>query len=125
MMIRRKITSATAESSSVPLMFSKTLIASAEKPAPPVTFTSSPPPGSLTTSRMSSTGSMIVLPWPLVRMSPETSAVVRSREIEITRKTRPSRWRTSCGYLASSRSTRAMSARMRAWSAAVSPPSRR
>ena len=45
-------------------MPSKTLIASAAKPAGPVTLTSSPPPGSLTRSRMSSIGSRIVAPSP-------------------------------------------------------------
>ena len=46
MTISRKITRLTAASSRVPLMPSKTSIASAEKPAPPVIFTSRPPPGS-------------------------------------------------------------------------------
>ena len=61
MRISSTTTSSSAAPSSVPLMFSKTLIASAAKPAGPVTLTSSPPPGSLTRSRMSSIGSRIVV----------------------------------------------------------------
>ncbi len=67
-------TSSSAAPSSVPLMFSKTLIASAAKPAPPVTLTSSPPPGSLTRSRMSSIGSRMVSPSPSPVMLPISSA---------------------------------------------------
>ena len=55
-------------------MPSKTLIASAAKPAGPVTLTSSPPPGSLTRSRMSSIGSRIVAPSPSPVMLPISSA---------------------------------------------------
>ena len=64
----------TAASSSVPLIDSKTLIASAAKPAGPVTLTSSPPPGSLTSSRMSSIGSRIVSDSPSPVMLPISSA---------------------------------------------------
>ena len=48
-------------------MFSKILIASAAKPAGPVTLTWSPPPGSLTRLRMSSIGSRIVSDSPSPR----------------------------------------------------------
>ena len=74
MRINRTTTSASAAPSSVPLIPSKTLIASAAKPAGPVTFTSRPPPGSLTRSRMSSIGSRIVAPSPSPVMLPINSA---------------------------------------------------
>ncbi len=60
MMISRKITSESAASTRVLLMFSKTLIASAAKPAPPVIFTSRPPPGLEASSRQASIGSRML-----------------------------------------------------------------
>ena len=56
-------------SSSVPLIDSKTVIASAEKPAPPVTAVSTPGWAELSTwSRARSTGSVIVCDSPLARI---------------------------------------------------------
>ena len=74
MRISSTTTSSSAAPSSVPLIPSKTLIASAAKPAGPVTLTSSPPPGSLTRSRMSSIGSRIVSDSPSPVMLPISSA---------------------------------------------------
>ena len=62
-------------------MFSKTLIASAENPAEPVTCTCRPPPGSLIRSRISSTGLRIVSDSPSVAMSASRSADVPSGEM--------------------------------------------
>jgi hypothetical protein len=50
------------------LIPSKTSIASAEKPAPPVIFTSSPPPWSVISSRQNLTGSTILSPSPSALM---------------------------------------------------------
>ena len=50
-------------------MPSKTLMASAEKPADPVTFTFMPSRSPLTFARTSSTGPVIVSPSPLTAMS--------------------------------------------------------
>jgi hypothetical protein len=64
-------------------MFSNTLIASAEMPAGPVTFTWSPGGAPVpTTSRYLSTGSRIspLSPLPVALIRFETSAVVPSRE---------------------------------------------
>ncbi len=80
MMISSRITRANAAAASVPLMPSKTLMASAEYPAEPVTFTWRPPPGSLTMSRTFSTGFWIVFPFPSVSMSANSSALVASLE---------------------------------------------
>lgn len=67
--------------SSVPLIDSKTVIASAEKPAPPVTAVSTPGcADSSSRSRASSTGSMIVLDSPFALISAVSSAVVPSRD---------------------------------------------
>ena len=74
MRISSTTTISSAAPSSVPLMPSNTLIASAAKPAGPVTLTSRPPPGSLTRSRMSSIGSRIVSDSPSPVMLPISSA---------------------------------------------------
>ena len=98
-------------------MPSKTLIASALKPAGPVTLTCSPPPGSLTSERYLSTGSRIVEPLPSPLIELRISAVVPSRESW--------GWPNFDAAGKSSAFRRPVSALIRALSAAVSPPSRR
>jgi RND superfamily putative drug exporter len=109
---------------SVPLMFSKTSIASAEKPAPPVTLTSSPGGGSAMSARQASTGSRIRSPSPSALMSAVTIAALPSGETTGWPKAPPPS-STTAGNSALVSFSAAISRLMWARSAAVRPEARR
>ena len=105
-------------------MDSNTSIASAEKPAAPVTLTSSPPALPLTRSRTSSTGSSSVSDSPSLVMSAVSRAAVPSGEVGIC-AARGGTVLKGVVALRFSPLSSARSARIRCLSAAVRPPSRR
>ena len=121
MRISRISTSTNADSSSVPSIPSKTLIASAEKPAPPVTLTSRPPPLLSIRLRTASTGSMIVSASPSLVMFATTSAASRLGEYVGLPNADVARSSPFSTLRLSTLRSRAMTRR----SAAVRPPSRR
>ena len=112
-------------------MLSKTLIASAEKPAGPVTLASRPPPGSETSLRRALTGSRIVSVSPLPVMTDVRIAAVPSREgagfdsAVVAWKGRATAGSEDARFFASSALNATRSSSIRFSSPSSSPPSRR
>ena len=101
-------------------MFSKTLIASAENPAEPVTFTSSPPPGSLIR-----VADLVDRVEDRVALAVGGDVGEQQRRGAVLGDTRGSPNGAVLPGASARSSSRAVGGDPPAWSAAVSPPSRR